>query len=150
MNRQLINVKTGGFTLDKGFTISNKTKADELIRHFGKEGLSVRDFKNGHSNYSVRNLKLDDLYFILMVYFLNEQITKLEFILQAGPYDDAGWDSFDRDKEIQKGKFMEQWMATQKKGDHKTYDWGKMGVSYDFHNLSSSCFISYNPVSVPE
>lgn len=130
MTQQLINVQTGEFSLGNGFVISNKIRADDLVRHFGKEQLLVTDFKNGHRHYSIRNVKLGDVYAILTVYFLNEQITKLEFILQAAPYaDDAGWDSFDREKEIQKGKFMEQWMAKQRKGDHKTYDWGKMGIS---------------------
>lgn len=142
---QLVNSSTGEFTLDNGFIVSHKTSAKDLTAHFGESNLSARDFKNGHSNYSVRNLKVGELYFILFFYFFNEQITKIEILVQAKLYDhEPDWNNFDQDGELKRGKFIEQWMAKQMRGDHKEYAWGKMGVSYDFHNLSTSGFISYN------
>jgi|GEM_PF-5148241 len=144
MNQQIVNPRTGEFMLDKGFVLSGMTQDSDLITHFGKERLIIRDFKNGYSHYMIHNLKLDDLYFILTVRFFKGRITRIEFVLQLLPYDgNAGWDSFDREEEIRKGKFMEQWMAKQIGREAKAHDWGEMGLSYDFHNLSYSCFISY-------
>lgn len=143
--KQLINPQTGEFILDRSFVISRTTSVHDLVNHFGEERLSVRDFKNGHSQYMIYNLELDDLYFILTVYFLNEQITKVDFVVQDKPYDDnAGWDNFDAKEEKKKGAFMERWMAKQRNDDARRYDWGTLGVSYDFHHLSYSCFISYH------
>jgi len=97
------------------------------------------------ANYSIGNLKIGEWYFILTFYFLNENIIKIGFVVQEEPYDGTNsWDNFDKKAEIKKGKYMEKWMAKQIQMDYKRYDWGKVGVNYDFHNLSSSCFISYN------
>ncbi|MCZ8286386.1 MAG: hypothetical protein O9353_13120, partial [Bacteroidia bacterium] len=146
MTAQLINIKTGEFALNGGFVVSNQTTENDLTAHFGEERVSVRDFKNGHSNCSIRNLKLGELYFILSFYFLNGRITRTEILVNTEPYDDnAGWDSFDKEREIKKGKFIEQWMAGQKQGDDNLYPWGNVGLTYDFHNLCSSGVITYNP-----
>lgn len=86
------------------------------------------------------------MYFILGFYFLNGRITRTEILVNTEPYDDnAGWDSFDKETEIKKGKFIEHWMAGQKQGDDNIYPWGNVGLTYDFHNLCSSGVITYNP-----
>lgn len=146
MTEQLIDAETGAFTFGNGFVVSHRTTVSDLIAHFAEQGLSVQDFKNGYSNYSIRNVKLGELYFIFTFYFLNGHITKTEFLVQAEPYDrEASWDNFDKDAETAKGKFMERLMAKQMQGNDKKRGWGSAGVSYDFHNISSSCFIAYEP-----
>lgn len=144
MPQQLINLQTGEFTLNNDFVISGRTTVSDLEDHFGKANLAVNDFKNGHCNYAVGNINIGEWYFMLTFYFLNEIITKIGFVVQAEPYGDTdSWESFDEKAEIKKGKYMEQWMAGQMQRDYKKYEWGSAGVNYDFHNLSSSCFIAY-------
>jgi hypothetical protein len=142
---QLINVKTGEFKISNDFMVSGKTAQKVLLAHFGQQALSVNDFKNGYCNYSIPNLKIGEWYFMFTFYFLNDNLTKLGFLVQAEPYNDKdSWENFDQKVELKKGKYMEQWMAKQMQGDYKRYDWGKAGVNYDFHNLSYSCAITYN------
>ncbi len=150
---QLIHLKAGEFKIDKGFIVSGKTQREELLAHFEGQSVSVNDFNNGYCNYSVRNLKIGEWYFILTFCYFHEAIKKIEILVQTESYDtgvqsglsddSSGWDNFDEKEEIKKGKYMEQWMAKQMQRDYKKYDWGKAGVNYDFHNLSSSCFMEY-------
>lgn len=144
MHQQLLNPATGEFIIDNEFVVSNKTTIEELTTHFGEDKLALNDMKNGHSNYSAWNIQIGKLYFIFTFYFFNSVVTSVSFILQAKPYDpNASWDNFNQADEIKKGKFMEKWLADQIRIDINTYAWGKASTSYDFHNLSTSCKITY-------
>ncbi len=144
MFKQIINPATGEFTINNDFVVSNTTTINELANHFGENKMQVSDMKNGHVNYRVDNLKISDFYFIITFYFFNTTITSISFVLKDKPYDASNnWDNFNEQEQIKEGKFMEQWMAKQMKGDFKRYDWGKVGTYYDFHNLSTTCNINY-------
>ncbi|MBA3679633.1 MAG: hypothetical protein H0W73_00365 [Bacteroidetes bacterium] len=155
---QLLDPKTGEFSISKDFIVSAKTTIEDLVAYFGESALQVRDFENGHSNYTVRDLKIADLYFILTFYFVNNRISKLSVLVQELPYNldqklpnsnSSGWDNFNEKDEIKKGDFIKLWFAHQMHNDYKKYDWGKADVYYDFHNLSSSCLINYNmPIKI--
>jgi hypothetical protein len=71
MLKKIINPATGEFTLNSEFTVSHTTTVDQLLTHFAERKLEVNDFKNGHSNVNIRNLKIDEWYFILTFYFFN-------------------------------------------------------------------------------
>jgi hypothetical protein len=144
MFKQLINPATGEFTINNEFIVSNTTTIEQLKTHFGHVQMQVSDMKNGYINYRIHNLKIDGYYFIITFHFLNSAIIQISFVLRDKPYDgNAGWDDFNEQEQVKEGEFMKQWMAKQMNRDFKTYDWGKMETNYDFHNLSTSCAITY-------
>ena len=144
MHHQLLNPQTGEFTLNNNFVVSNKTTVEDLLAHFGQDNMQLSDMHNGYCNYSTKQIQIGELYFNFTFNFFNKIITKLSFNLQPELYEaNADWDNFNEQENIKKGKFMEQWMAKQMKGDFKRYDWGKVGTYYDFHNLSTTCNINY-------
>ena len=144
MNPQLINPKTGEFTISEDFIFSAKTKISELMAYFGESNLTVRDMNNGHTNYWIGNFQIGKLYFIFTFYFFNKKIIRVSFILQKTSYLDIGsWDNFDEKEEIKNGEFLKLWLTGQMQGDYQKYKWGNIDVYYDHHNLSSSCIIKY-------
>ena len=159
-HKQLLNLKTGEFTLDDSiesyFVVSDKTTPEDLIKHFGEDRLRITDYKNGHSNYNIYDLKIGDLYFILTFYFKEiiketvkiKQLTRISFVLSETSYTNSGdsWDNFDEKKEKKKGQFIQNWLMLQRRGSTTNSDWGDIDVYYDFHNISYDCIISYRDV----
>jgi hypothetical protein len=142
MDLQIINLKTGELKIND-FLVSNNTSTDRLEAHFDND-LTLRDMQNGYENYSLWNIKIGELYFIFTFYFFNKVINKISFVLNEKPYNpNETWDDFNVHRNIEEGKFMEKWLINQIQNNQPNYNWGKVYMSYDHHNLSFSCSIDY-------
>ncbi len=142
MNLKIINLLTGELKIND-FLVSKNTSPERLVAHFDND-LTLRDMQNGYTNYSLWNIKIGTLYFIFTFYFFNKIINKISFILNKKPYNtDENWNDFNVKRNIKEGKFMEKWLINQIQNNQLNYNWGKVYMSYDHHNLSFSCTIEY-------
>lgn len=152
---QIIDLSTGAFYCTPDFSINSRTRMEDIIACFGAERLSVTDYHNGYSNVHIYNLKNGACYFSIIVYFEREQVTHCSF--WVGPELPEGGYPDDPADELRSRDFMTAWMGAQA-GDTRTftwnldiagrnyhfaYDWGGMGVYYDFKNGSFNCSLSY-------
>ena len=144
---QLINVKTGEFTIDNDFRVYHATTIDELMAHFGKDRLKESEYKK--DRYISSQVKLDALYFVFSFCFEKEVLKKISFEIENERKAREPW-SNNRDVET-------NWIA-QQMGDnsgfvwdmnqagrhyHLFFEWGSIGVYYDFKNGTFESSLNY-------
>ncbi len=143
--KQLFNIQTGEFTINDKLIVSKSLRIEELTSKFDKELMADENNSNLISTFHIRNLKIDDLYFILNFRFESRSLTRFQFILQQQSYSEfASWDDFDAKEEEEKGVFLTNWFENQIKGQPTSQSWGTAGVAYDFHNISYSIIVAFN------
>lgn len=149
MTPQLINLETGGFTLDNSFMVSPATRLEDLQDHYGKDSLKKSEFAKD-CWYLPRQIKIEDLYFVFRFYFENELLKSIGFEIEEEAKERNPWGN-NRD-------FETNWIARQT-GDesgfnwdtseagkqyHLPYPWGSVGMYYDFKNGTYESSLSYH------
>jgi len=149
MNRQLINSSNGEFTISDHFVISNRTRLSELLNYFGEDKLKKSPYLNTET-YFLPQIEIGGLYFRFGFYFDGNTLKKVSFEIEVEPIKREPW-SNNRD-------FETAWIAQQMndtshfKWDmeiagrhyHLAYDWGNIGVYYDFKNGTFESVLYYN------
>lgn len=93
MTLQIIDSIKGQIRFSNDFAVCSQTKPEEIIDYLGQENVSIRDVNTGWKHYSVRNIKINETYFIITFYFDNDVIKMLDFIVSdkfiiAGSWND--------------------------------------------------------------
>jgi hypothetical protein len=147
MTDQLINIKTGEFTIALDFITSKNTTLNDLINHFGKDKLTESEYVEGY--YSLPKLKIESLYFRFGFSFRNELLKQIYFEIDETPEPRAPYAS-NQDLET-------NWIAQQTNDTRKfdwnnnpnceqyglQYNWGVVGVFFDFKNGTYESSLSY-------
>lgn len=147
MDKKIINKDTGELCFDNGFVVSKNTTLEELLRHFGKDKITKSEYNR--NVYILQQQKLGKYYLKFYFYFGKQHLNKIEFEVETKPIERIPWSS-NRDVET-------RWIARQlndksnfkwdmnKAGRHYhlQYDWGSIGVYYDFKNGTFSSVLVY-------
>lgn len=147
MDKKIINKDTGELCFDDGFVVSKNTTLEELLRHFGKDKITKSEYNR--NVYILQQQKLGKYYLKFYFYFGKQHLNKIEFEVETKPIERIPWSS-NRDVET-------RWIARQlddksnfkwdmnKAGRHYhlQYDWGSIGVYYDFKNGTFSSVLVY-------
>jgi hypothetical protein len=89
MMTQLIDVKTGEFSLDHGFTVSPAATLKDLQEHYGKQ-LKKSEFAKG-CWYFPEQVKIGDLYFVFRFSFEHELLKSIGFEIEEEPKERNPW-----------------------------------------------------------
>jgi hypothetical protein len=147
MTNQLINIKTGEFTIAPDFIASRTTTLNDLMNHFGKDKLTESEYVKGY--YSLPKLKMENLYFRFTFHFKNELLKEICFEIDETSEPRAPYAS-NQDLET-------NWIARQTNDTAKfdwnnnpnqeqyglQYDWGGVGVFFDFKNGTYQSSLNY-------
>ena len=138
--QQLINVKTGEFTLNNGFVVSSATTLKDMRDHFGNDRFKTRGYE----------LEIGGLYFVFRFSFENGCLKRIDFEIEEESKVRNPWGN-NRD-------FETNWIAQQMGDDsgfvwdmdqagrhyHLPYTWGSVGVYYDFKNGTFESSLIYS------
>jgi hypothetical protein len=140
--QQIIDKINGQLQFTNSFFVSKKTTHEELINYFGHENISVTDFKNGWKNYTVRNVHLNDTYFIFTFYFENKILKPLHFILSDKNIIAGSWKDWSEKKVLEKRDYYNDWL-TNEIGKAREFPWGTIESSYDRKGGFSDIVLNY-------
>lgn len=148
MVKKIINKENGAITIN-GFTIDKHTKFQDLLAYFGKDKFLKPPYAN--ENYWVLKQQKIGAYYIKFNFTFNEEfLIRIGFEIETEPIERIPW-SNNRDVET-------KWIAEQMDdssnfiwdmniaGRHYClkYNWGYIGVFYDFKNGTFESIIAYN------
>ncbi len=148
MYKQLINTVNGEFKINNGFTLSSTTTLNELLFHFGKDQLlESNDLPNCY--YTTSQFEIDNLFFRFIYFIENEVVEKIVFEIETENKIRESWGS-NRD-------FETNWIANQMNDNTNfdwdnnpeckhyvlSYNWGIIGIVYDFKNGTYESFLNY-------
>ncbi|MEO6039463.1 MAG: hypothetical protein ABIQ93_13705 [Saprospiraceae bacterium] len=141
MTQQIIDSINGHLKFTNDFTISSQTTPEEIVQYFGLKNLDIRDVNTGWNHYSVRNIKINDIYFIITFYFDNDILKMIDFIV-SDKFIVASWDDWTEKKESQNRDYYDDWL-TKEIGKNRQFSWGTIGSFYDKKGGSSSIVLKY-------
>ncbi|MEO7045619.1 MAG: hypothetical protein ABI091_09965 [Ferruginibacter sp.] len=143
MTEQIIDSTKGELKFPGNFTVSSQTTPEEIIHFFGEENVDTREAGKGWKNYSVRNVKINQTYFIITFYFDNAILKMLDFIVNDKIIITGSWDDWSENEELQKRDYYNDWL-TKQIGSNRQFIWGTIGSYYDNRGGSSSIVLKYN------
>lgn len=142
MTEKIIDSVNGHLRFVNSFTVSSRTTPEEIIQYFGQENVSINDVKTGWKHYSVRNVKINDTYFIITFYFDNDILKMLYFIVSDKLIVAGSWDDWSEKKELQNRDYYDEWL-TKEIGSNRQFVWGTINSFYDSKGGFSSIVLKY-------
>ncbi len=148
MALQLINKETGEFTINADFSVSNKTTLNDLLRYFEKDEL-IQSKYISNCYYTTSQFEIDNLFFKFIFYFENEIVKKIGFEIETEPIPRKEW--------ANNCNLETDWIAKQMNDTIKfdwdnnpeckqyilNYNWGSIGIFFDFKNGTYESFLNY-------
>lgn len=148
MSKKIIDKETGTLTLYNGFIISKDTTLENLLNTFTSNELKKSEYADNIC--SLKQAKYDEYYIRFWFYFIEEKIYKIGFEIETKPIQRVPW-SNQRDLET---KWIAEQMGDKSNfiwdmniaGRHYSlkYNWGFIGVYYDFKNGTFDSSINYH------
>ena len=142
MTEKIIDSVNGHLRFANSFTVTSQTTPEEIVHYFGQENVSINDVKKGWKHYSVRNIKINDTYFIITFYFDNDILKMLDFIVSDKLIVGGSWDDWSEKKELQNRDYYNDWL-TKQIGNNRQFDWGTINSFYDSKGGFSSIVLKY-------
>ncbi|GAA4737956.1 hypothetical protein [Flavisolibacter ginsenosidimutans] len=142
MTQSIIDTKDGELRFAEKFVVSKQTTPQEVIRYFGQDKVVIRDMNTGWKHYSVRNAKVNDTYFIFTLYFDNDILKMLDFLVSDEVITAGSWDDWSERKELEKRDYYNEWL-TKEIGNKRNFPWGTIGAFYDTKGGGSSIVLRY-------
>jgi len=142
LTEKIIDSVNGHLRFVNSFTVSSRTTPEEIIQYFGQENVSINDVKTGWKHYSVRNVKINDTYFIITFYFDNDILKMLDFIVSDKLIVAGSWDDWSEKKELQNRDYYDEWL-TKEIGSNRQFVWGTINSFYDSKGGFSSIVLKY-------
>lgn len=145
--KHVFNIENGEFWLTESLIVSKSLTKDQLRKAFEPGRIKEWNYSNQTSQFSFKNHKIEDLYFLIIFDFKQDVFSGLQVLIQDRPYaEEASWDNFDFDYEEKMGELLKSWFEEQTQGKTVQTNWGEAQLVYDRHNLSHFLKISYyNP-----
>jgi hypothetical protein len=142
LKEKIIDSVNGHLKFASSFTISSRTTPEEIIQYFGQKNVSINNVKTGWKHYSVRNVKINDTYFIITFYFDNDILKMLDFIVSDKPIVAGSWDDWSEKKGLQNRDYYNDWL-TKEIGSNRQFSWGTVNSFYDSKGGFSSIVLKY-------
>lgn len=136
----IINIENGDFSLGADMIISSNTEYDEV---FGfKIDKTATDLGNGSEWISIRNFKIDDLYFFFNLHFYEKKLKMIHFSFSDNFVKDTSWDSWNIDEEKKNKKKFDDWLNASVSNLRK-FNWGEISVNFDKKEGFTSILVLY-------
>jgi hypothetical protein len=142
LTEKIIDSANGHLRFANSFTVSSQTTPEEIVHYFGQENVSINDVKTGWKHYSVRNIKINDTYFIITFYFDDDILKMLDFIVSDKLMVAGSWDDWSEKKELQNRDYYDSWL-TKQIGTNRQFLWGTINSFYDSKGGFSSIVLKY-------
>jgi hypothetical protein len=143
VTRQIIDSNSGQLCFDKDFFISQSTRQDEIINFFGQQNVEIKDVYTGWKHFTIRNVKVNDSYFTLTLYFDREILRMLSFIVSDKLIVTGSWDNWSEKKELENREYYDDWL-TKQIGNNRKFNWGTVDAFYDNKGGFSHIFLKYD------
>lgn len=98
---------------------------------------------NGYKWLDIKNIKIDNEYFIISLCFKEEELSELSMAVNDSRFDiSSDWNSWSERKEKEDLKKYQKWLDKEL-GKETKFHWGVVWASYDPKGGSSSIGIRY-------
>jgi hypothetical protein len=103
----------------------------------------IRDMGNGYKWIDIKNIQINNQYFIISLCFRKEELYQLSMVINDNRFDlNSGWDSWSEKIEEEKLKKHKNWL-NQELNNERKFNWGEVWAEYDPRGGSSSIEIRY-------
>lgn len=104
----------------------------------------MRDFHNGYSWLTLKNVKVKDQYFILDICFKDKLLILIDLIVDNKKFDlNKSWDSWTEKAEKGNLPKFKKWIK-EELGREGKFKWGQVSAGFDEKGAESSILIRYN------
>lgn len=139
----MIDKNKGHIKLTNSLDLSPNLKFDLIESQKLGEVQEIRDMGHGWKWLDIKNIHIDDKYFIISLCFKDEELSEVSMVIKDSPFDlNSGWDSCCEKNEKEKLKQYQDWL-TQEIGKERDFNWGEVWANYDPKGESSSIGIRY-------
>ena len=138
----MIDISSGDFQIADGIIIKHSAKAENLIDFLHANNAEIWDVGNGWVHYYLKNYKINNKYFFFDFMFCNEILNRLDFGFYPQPVNNANWNDWSEETELQKKAEYEQWLNNET-GGINSFTWGYVSAYYDSKSGGSGIMINY-------
>lgn len=139
----MIDRRTGNIKLTDSLKLRPKSNFDLLEGRNLGEVNKVRDMGNGYKWLDIKNIKIENEYFIISFCFKKEELTELSMVVNDKPFDlSPNWSLWNEQKAEEDLKKYQNWIRKEL-GEETKFNWGEIWASYDHKGRSSSIGIRY-------
>jgi hypothetical protein len=139
----LINKENGHLILAPDVELSPKSNLDKVSKLKLGEIQELDDLENGYASFTLKNVKVDDHYFIFEFSFRHKKLKSIDFIVDKKKFDlKESWGSWNEKKEKALVSKFKKWIL-EEVGREGKFSWGRIHAAYDAKGGSSSIVISY-------
>ncbi len=103
----------------------------------------TRDMGNGYKWLDIKNIQINEKYFIMSLCFKQEKLSELSILISDNPFDlNSSWDNWSEKEEKEKLKKYQEWLNKELDKENE-FNWGTAWASYDQKGCSTSIGIRY-------
>lgn len=103
----------------------------------------VRDMGNGYKWLDIKNIKIQNEYYIISLCFKEQELTELSMVVKDERFDlSSDWRTWSEEKEKEDLKKYQNWLDKEL-GKKTKFHWGDVWAAYDSKGGSSSIGIRY-------
>ena len=103
----------------------------------------IRDMGTGYKWLDIKNIQIDDKYFIISLCFKETELSELSMVINDNPFDlNSGWEIWSEKEEKEKLNKYQDWLS-QELDKERIFNWGEAWVSYDPKGCYRSIGIKY-------
>ena len=144
----MIDRRTGNIKLTGSLELSSKSKFQLLENQDLGEVQEVRDTDNGYKWLVIKNIKIENKYFIISLCYKEEELTAVEMVVNDERFNlSTDWSSWSEQKEGEDLKKYQNWLEKEL-GRKTKFRWGHVSASFDPKGGSSSILIEYKEKTV--
>jgi predicted NACHT family NTPase len=139
----MIDKNTGQIKLTDSLELKPNSNFDFLESQKLGEVQETQDMGNGYKWLHIKNIQIDNKYFIISLCFKEDELTELSMVLDDKLFDlSSDWSSWNEQKEKEDLKKYQGWL-NKELGEETKFHWGDVWASYDPRAGSSSIGIRY-------
>ena len=139
----MINKNNGHIRLHDSLALKPNLNIDLVENQDFEDVQETRDLGNGYKWIDIKNIQIENKYFIISLCFKENELAELSIILNDKPFDlSTSWDSWNEQDEEKKLIEYNNWLIEQL-GTTRVFNWGEVWADYDPRGGSSSIGIRY-------
>ena len=139
----MIDRKTGNIRLTDSLELSPKLNFDVLENQSLGEVCEVRDMGNGYKWLDIKNIKIENEYYIISLCFNEERLIQLSMVVNDGRFDlSSDWSTWSEEEEKEALQKYQNWL-NRELGRKTNFHWGDVWAAYDSKGGFSSIGIRY-------
>ncbi|WP_114937842.1 hypothetical protein [Mucilaginibacter endophyticus] len=139
---KILNSITGEIVLSESIRISSITRPAKLKEYFGQKELRTLSMGNGWVHYSIKNIQVEDNYFIFIFLFYKDLIKTISFVISSHPFSESSWNDWNKETEEKNKSFFENWLSNQI-GSQRNFAWGNVNAVLDEKVGGSAIVLNY-------